>query len=91
MRLIDADELKKVLKEHYEWWADGIEKYGLAEAMEVVDEAPTVEAIPVRHAHWIPLPNHNIWKCSNCGYYHYGYPSKRCEGCDSVMESRMER
>ena len=57
MRLIDADELKKELKDmdivlvnhNVEDW---------------IDEQPTVEAEPVRHGKWVNK-NWN-WYCSEC-------------------------
>lgn len=55
MRLIDADSLIE------ECYKDGA--YGYVDAFQIA-KAPTIEAEPVRHGHWISLTN-----CSNSGVY----------------------
>lgn len=55
MRLIDADSLIE------ECYKDGA--YGYIDALQIAI-APTIEAEPVRHGHWISLTN-----CSNSGVY----------------------
>ena len=55
MRLIDADSLIE------ECYKDGA--YGYVDALQIAI-APTIEAEPVRHGHWISLTN-----CSNSGVY----------------------
>ena len=89
-RLIDADELKKVLKEHYEWWADGIEKYGLAEAIEVVDEVSTFDAVPVVRSRWKYYHKLHKATCQNCSFERdldadFG-KAITCPNCGAVME-----
>lgn len=69
MRLIDADELlKKAYKSDWEWH-DRLhtEKQKVVD-VEDIDEAPTIEAEPVRHGHWIHCPeeDENAWRCSEC-------------------------
>lgn len=63
MRLIDAD----VLKKHYAWWED--ERQSLFDS--IVDQQPTVDAVPVRHGKWIIRDNPGTgWymiTCSECG------------------------
>ena len=63
MRLIDADALKK----HYAWWEDDRQK--LFDS--IVDQQPTVDAVPVRHGKWIIRDNPGTgWyriTCSECG------------------------
>ena len=44
-RLIDADVLKKDLTRFYD---------GEVVARKLIDEQPTVDAVPVRHGRWIP-------------------------------------
>ena len=57
MRLIDADELKKELKDMDIVLANhNVEDW--------IDEQPTVEAEPVRHGKWVNK-NWN-WYCSEC-------------------------
>lgn len=87
MRLIDAEKLWLTTE-----YVDGKEhKY--YEQFEV-DEAPTIDAEPVRHGHWIFTHKPNIYggitvKCSECGYegviahiedHHY------CWVCGAKME-----
>lgn len=55
MRLIDADKLKISYDGHFV----GVAKCDL-------DNAPTVEAEPIKYGHWIV--KHDKVKCSACGY-----------------------
>lgn len=88
MRLIDAEEAKKALMG---WETDPTD-----EEIEItIDRIPTVDAKPVRHAHW-------IWKgdegdsrfmCSECGGKEYvptcmGIPNiwEYCPNCGARME-----
>ena len=62
MRLIDAD----ALKQHYSWWEDDRQK--LFDS--IIDQQPTVDAVPVRHGKWIDDSNgfEGAWDhCSVCG------------------------
>lgn len=73
VRLIDANALKDSLKELK---AKGYnQKYvqGLQDAIDgyfpqIIDDAPTAEAEPVKHAHWSINPDGYYPQCSNCGY-----------------------
>lgn len=63
MRLIDADALIKTL---------GIDDLPIRLTYEI-ENAPTVDAVPVRHGKWIDdgqhadfFPHHE-WRCSECG------------------------
>ena len=58
MRLIDADALIK------EACAEGA--YGYVDAKQIAD-APTVDAAPVRHGHWIRVSLIGVFECSECG------------------------
>ena len=58
--------------------------------------APTIEAKPVVHAHWISKNDHGyewIFVCSNCGYID-GYPfndrSNYCPNCGAKMDEPTE-
>ena len=98
MRLIDADALKEMIcnnvypvRDYYffnsqdygMFWTGGIEK--------AIDEAPTIDAEPIRHGKWIYEPKDAIEmmftkpKCSECGYesadgLHY------CPNCGAKMD-----
>ncbi|MCI6016087.1 MAG: hypothetical protein ACOX7Z_10425 [Dysosmobacter sp.] len=85
MRLIDADKL--------DWW------YKCRNIRHVIDDAPTVDAVPVVHGCFEPCFDENgNWrqgfaKCSNCGkeYYaqvinHFGY----CPNCGAKMDGERK-
>ena len=93
MRLIDADAL---IKEAY---AEGA--YGYVDAKQIAD-APTVDAVPVRHGHWIMNEDDELY-CSVCGYIasldsdEYFYRSKirfddsfYCPNCGAKMDEVSE-
>ena len=82
MRLIDADTLKI-----YKITINGI-------IMAVVDrhdidEAPTIEAEPVRHGHWIDTGSGQ--ECSVCHEIQYGYDNYRyyCPFCGAKMGNEI--
>ena len=60
MRLIDADKLKK----HYAWWEDDKQKL----FDEIVDQQPTVDAVPVIH-------------CKDCRYWEQSGKFPRGQHC----------
>lgn len=92
MRLIDADSLETHEIYEGEWvrvvYADDI------------DNAPTIEAEPVRHGKWIFSPDHAEGSCTNCNYKIYGRPYQNtylivpynyCPNCGFKMdEGRRE-
>lgn len=56
-RLIDADITEKILLERYKALAEEYGHYdhyttGYGDALDVVEEAPTVDAVPVVHGRW---------------------------------------
>lgn len=71
-RLIDADITEKILLERYKALAEEYGHYdhyttGYGDALDVVEQAPTVDAVPVVHGRW-------CWQgkfraCSKCGSY----------------------
>ena len=67
MRLIDADALP------VKHGIDMGSNYGGLRAVVLkrdIDDAPTVDAEPIRHGHWLPHPNpeYREWDvCSSCG------------------------
>ena len=71
MRLIDADALKKVI--YFETNHLGIDFHKSKLIGIAIDNAPTIEAEPIRHGKWILTNKPNIYggttiKCSVCGY-----------------------
>ena len=104
MRLIDADLLKDSLR-NLEATGTNI-KYvkGLQDAIDgyfpqIIDDAPTVDAEPVKHGRW-----HGRWiekndwiVCSNCNhdilddYYEKRYKYIACPYCGAKMEVENEK
>jgi len=82
MRIIDADALKK----HYAWWED--DKQKLFDS--IVDQQPTVDAVPVRHGKWIDrngaivAPFWERYECSECGARSDN--SNYCPNCGARMD-----
>ena len=93
--LIDRNELLKVFEEDCSdnaWWF-----------IDQVENAPTVEAEPVVHAHWIKMKDDDPddFRCSNCkaiapideeavlrtGKIHR-FCSPRCMWCGAVMKGK---
>jgi hypothetical protein len=86
-RLIDADVLKKDLTRFYD---------GEVVARKLIDEQPTVDAVPVRHGRWIDIDSEMYtWKirCSKCGHERSMmstgqiYPMY-CEDCGARMDGK---
>ena len=91
MRLIDADALKeKVLSEDPNPWIVNIVTSGIIEAL---DNAPTIDAEPVRHGRWEKADNLKP-KCSVCGEFHlYSWTDHKkcnfCPNCGAKMDKEI--
>lgn len=95
-RLIDADELKmciRTLAKDIARVNGGVDDVTMAlkEAYDMVDEAPTIDAEPVRHGRWEYQYNDSI--CSACGYVNrcepitrYRNDSPYCPKCGAKMD-----
>ena len=79
MRLIDADELLSIVR-----------------SMTVVDKSvmhriliqmPTVDAVPVRHGHWIEDPDDWECQCSECGHLS-SCRTVYCSACGARMDGK---
>ena len=93
-RLIDADDLlkKAEMREH--------KLNGLRSAVHMciakwdVENAPTIDAEPVRHAEWTDTGIEELdliysgYKCSQCGFILCGDHTKYCPGCGSKMDKK---
>ena len=91
MKLIDADALKAVFDEKSSVAVCGVE---LCKAIiSRIDEAPTIDAVPVRHGKWIhevrytidSLHSYQQYRCSECGMT-YITNTKYCPNCGARME-----
>ena len=74
MRLIDGDALAKFID--YGHLNNPNEKlYSENDIREMIDMMPTVDAVPVRHGHYVGEGDgyangelvYDVWKCSECG------------------------
>ena len=101
MRLIDADELKAALKNfvyltEVSQHSDLVEGENIAfkKALELLDNAPTIEAEPIRHGHWETDKEKVSHKCSVCGscIYVVAEPGEKripmyyCDQCGTKMD-----
>lgn len=90
-RLIDADALKEMIcnnvypitdffnsQDYGMFWTGGIEK--------AIDEAPTIEAEPIRHGKWIS--HGSYFTCSVCDEEQFGIDTGRyyCQNCGAKMD-----
>lgn len=95
MRLIDADALKTVLCASKCGVIDPATcKCGCMDVM-CIDNAPTIEAAPVRHGHWEkPQPDGIVSyhpeayaQCFNCKKKsEWGWHDKWCRNCGAKMD-----
>lgn len=100
VRLIDADALKKGIKELKQspWYNNDINpswRQGIKDAVHVVEmlcieEAPTVEAVPVVHGHWQNIGDLRDAQCSVCGKWldvlQGSADMNYCPNCGSKMD-----
>ena len=89
-RLIDANALRQEIESRYYWGGAGM--------LAAIDEAPTVDAVPVVHGHWIEkkLDNFRKWElqCSECGWigisnydaYDEPFDFNYCPNCGAKMD-----
>lgn len=101
MRPIDADILRERLQDlAYDDWNQGIIKSFADvcnEIIEIVEEQPTVNAVPVRHGKWIPCAKSGLilteqmrkegirwygFKCSVCGFIRKGNATRDANYCE---------
>lgn len=97
MRLIDADELMKTIKNHHYLLTGHINSkdYGMFTVgiQQAIDEQPTVST-PVLHGKWIYIEDMDI-QCSVCGSYaltegDYPQESNYCPHCGAKMDLEDE-
>lgn len=86
MRLIDADALLKDADKRKG-------AYGLIYSKEDIQDAPTIEAEPVRHGHWIKIGTScgiDVLECSECHTSHPQNGDDYCRDCGAKMDGDME-
>lgn len=84
MRLIDANELNRLIQSGDDLIFDAATE---RELIYMIDHQPTIEAEPVRHGHWMFLPQKNsyLWKCSKCKG-NFDQQFSFCPHCGSKMD-----
>lgn len=97
-RLIDADALEKEIKRVY---CTGCNDYhGLRcracdtdDALDMIDDAPTVDAEPVRHGRWTEPYRNDIWDCYECSCCGEKYDRtwNYCPRCGAKMDLEDKR
>lgn len=70
-RLIDADALMKAVEKDFEGVCvyDVPPSEAVSDFERIVDNMPTIDAVPVRHGRWIPEKVRSVqtkFKCSEC-------------------------
>lgn len=94
MRAINADRLKQDILDWEDCPNGFSDTYDKARIISEIDEAPTIEAEPVRHGHWIgkPIAGYSTVRCSACrsvfsennGKWNY------CPDCGAKMDEVNE-
>ena len=95
-RLIDADALTERLNEYAndDWNVSlgGVFTDAVDTCLDFVENAPTIEAVPVVEAEWISTGDAELdniysgYKCSACGYMICGNAPNFCGGCGAKMK-----
>jgi hypothetical protein len=81
VRLIDADAILDFIN------SLNFDDYNLySEIFDCIDNAPTIDAQPVKRAKWVKYPS--IYRCSNCGNPK-GMPKPYCELCGARMSDHF--
>ena len=99
-RLIDADKIP------YEecYVPDGDIRWGYIKALiaekAVIDQIPTVDAVPVVHGRWVfhhttTVEKYDVVKCSNCGHEAFAIAiyvkeGHYCPNCGAKMNLEVE-
>ena len=87
MRPIDADIIQGKLAT-LSFYTDGTFEGKIVEYVRgLIDAQPTIDAVPVVHAHWNE-DEYGFYSCSNCGYEwdEAEYKTKYCPECGAKME-----
>lgn len=86
MRTIDGDELKKGIEQQFCTACDSrngvrCSACDVADCLMYIDDAPTIEAEPVKHGRWI-----DGWICSECNYGSHEPNMPYCARCGARMD-----
>lgn len=89
-RLIDANEIEKVLEEkHFNRVLDS-DRWIIADIKKSIMDLQTIDAEPVRHGKWIEYPiADGMNQCSVCGVLRFG-ESNYCPNCGARMDKERK-
>ena len=84
-RLIDANAL---IEKREEMWKDRCDY--MVVRVTNIENAPTVDAVPVVHAKWELYPSDRSIRCTNCklefSLIHMPYTRNHCPNCGAKMD-----
>ena len=83
MRLIDVDKLKPDTKTFTSAYSEELTEFYSQKA---IDNAPSIEAEPVRHGHWYWADN--VRCCSMCGQRSIYFEAPYCQWCGAKMDGK---
>ena len=97
-RLIDANALRDKLQKEIDKASPpfndviGSIRCGVRLARNIVEDEPTIDAEPVRHAKWIESDEYDefsgrLYRCSNCNTFVIGDIDNYCPFCGARMEA----
>lgn len=97
-RLIDAEALTAIFSERRENASSLRDRVYLDGVLAIIDSAPTIDAVEVRHAKWVntssPDEDNNVdCNCSNCGAgdkHAKGFHVPFCWKCGASMNAEKE-
>ena len=92
MELIDRKALKNALIPLWNCRSDS--EFANKDVWREIENAPTIDAVPVRHGEWGGLSNEDsLVKCSVCGHIRFGSSLlyckeyvRYCENCGARMD-----
>ena len=88
MNLIDADELLKKIEEISRYDDFDVLVVDWDDMIICIDNAPTIDAEPVRHGKWEKYLSEGLrWKCNLCGS-RFTAPYTYCPQCGAKMEPK---
>lgn len=96
MRLIDADvlieRLNKERKAFLSLDMKGAEHVLVHSAFKCVWEAPTIDAVPVRHGRWVDATRDDpcYYCCSECGKL-MDFEENYCPNCGARMDKEIDK
>ena len=94
-RTIDADALVNELHKHFSKGFDGDEWWNSTHVLTAIEQAPTVDAAPVRHGRWKKAERNGMWaysdayrQCSECKDVIYlAFKMQYCPTCGAKMDA----